>query len=332
MQNIPTDFYEKLQKAASSFENNNNNSKGVSDADELANHVWMRVAEGRWTVPEDHTKISYKSMILAALANLTGGSSPAKRSDDPHRWLKHGRFVQVTEQINLSFEPDSPYESDLESVTPAILGVMKPKNADTIVLLVKHRGSIAKMSREENIAPETARQRALRARKEFLSLIPTDSVLYTNARRLFKRFEVDPSEEGFKDVGSCDDTRAAMLRQELVEKPSEEELERYIPDSDPFIKSKKRYVLSFFTIKQYEGVHWFKTLDEAKKMLKTMTDKSIIWARIERIDATEIVEVETYQNLHHAEPIRKSSPVEKPWVGTLDGCSPMNEVSYENFD
>ncbi len=92
----------------------------------------------------------------------------------------------------------------------------------------------------------------------------------------------------------------------------------------------KDFCVFFWSIKQYPGELYYDTRKEAQEMLDTMTDESIIWAKI--VYMPEFKVVAEFENPFPAPVLTKTKAVEPSWVNTVDGLSPSAEVDYSNFD
>lgn len=188
-----SELYQKLLEAAQSVLRNDMLLNGVSDPAELAGHAWMLIKEGTWKLPEG--EVSYVRLVKNARAILTAGSSPYRR-DLKGKFVKHkyGRFVQyqgLEDQIpgfNYS-EPDS----DLDEVLPLILGTMSEQGREIVEGIQPFEGNVNAYAESLNLDDNqrrTLHNRVEKARKEFLSLIPEDCVLYNTSRRLRRRYNI----------------------------------------------------------------------------------------------------------------------------------------------
>ncbi len=92
----------------------------------------------------------------------------------------------------------------------------------------------------------------------------------------------------------------------------------------------KDFCVHFWSIKQYPGELYYDTRKEAQEMFDTMTDGSVVWAKI--VYTPEFKIVAEFNNEFHAPILTKTSPVEKPWVNTVDGMSQEAAVDYSNFE
>jgi hypothetical protein len=324
-------FISNLRHSAAFLATNGNSAKGCSDAWELVNQVVMLVMEGKQKLPECPKRISYNMLTKQALAYFCGGTMPATSVSSEgytQRVLKYGKLKQIPNADELPSTRSRNVESDLEEALGFVFAVMTPKRADTLVGLIEAGGSVAKFAEAEGLPERTAFHRVNVARKEFLELLPADSQLFTYARRLFARFSVnrtDIFEEGYADHKLSARVEKAIKPERLPD----EALTNLGEPTEHFKQGKKPYMVQAFTIKQYQMEHFYETREEAQKMYDSLIDRSICQRKMVYIPDMKQLEFDSNPN---AKPIRKTSPVEKPWIGTLDGRSPEAELNYNNFD
>jgi hypothetical protein len=192
-----SELYQNLLEAAESVLRNDMLLNGVSDPAELAGHAWMLIKEGTWKLPEG--EVSYVRFAKNARAILTAGSSPYRR-DQRGNFVKHkyGKFVQyqgLEDQIaGFNYYED---ESDLDEVLPLILGMMSNQGREIIETIQPFEGNVNAYAESFNLNDNqrrTLHNRVEKARKEFLSLIPEDCVLYNTSRRLRQRYNIGASD------------------------------------------------------------------------------------------------------------------------------------------
>ncbi len=190
--NIMTDneLYDNLLEGAKSALRNDMLLNGVSDAEELAGHAWMLIKDGTWKLPEG--EVSYVRLAKNAREILTAGSSPYRR-DLKGSFVKHkyGKFIQyqgLEDQI-AGFNYSEP-DSDLDEVLPLILGMMSEQGREIVEGIQPFEGNVNAYAESTGIPQRTAHDRVEKARKEFLSLIPEDCVLYNTSRRLRRRYNI----------------------------------------------------------------------------------------------------------------------------------------------
>ena len=92
----------------------------------------------------------------------------------------------------------------------------------------------------------------------------------------------------------------------------------------------KDFCVFFWSIKQYPGELYYNTRKEAQEMFDTMTDGSVVWAKI--VYMPEFKVVAEFENLFHDPILTKTKAVEPSWVNTVDGLSPEAAVDYSNFE
>jgi len=185
-----TELYQKLLEAAKSALSSDMLLNGVSDPAELAGHAWMMIKDGTWQLPENN--VSYVRLVKNAREILTAGSSPYRR-DQKGTFVKHkyGRFRQAEGLEH--YIPDfifSEPDSDLEEVLPLILGMMSEQGRDIIEGIQPFEGNVNAYAESIGELQQTTAYRVNKARKEFLSLIPEDCVLYNTSRRLRRRYNI----------------------------------------------------------------------------------------------------------------------------------------------
>jgi len=190
------DLYEKLLEASESLLVGDMLLDGVSDPEELANHAWMMIKTGEIKLPEK-SAISYKSIILKVKLILCGGTSTYRKDLNQSDFSKHkyGRLRQaegledyIAESAH--YEPDS----DLDEVLPLILGMMSEPGREIVEGIQPFEGNVNAYAESVGIPQQTAFDRVYKARKEFLSLIPEDCVLYNTSRRLRRRYNIGASD------------------------------------------------------------------------------------------------------------------------------------------
>lgn len=192
-----SELYQKLLAAAESVLRNDMLLNGVSDPAELAGHAWMLIKDGTWKLPE--SSVSYLSYAKRAREILTAGSSPFRR-DLQGKFVKHkyGRLLQA-EGLE-DYIPGFNYyedESDLDEVLPLILGMMSESGRAIIETIQPFEGNVNAYAESFNLNDNqrrTLHNRVEKARKEFLSLIPEDCVLYNTSRRLRQRYNIGASD------------------------------------------------------------------------------------------------------------------------------------------
>lgn len=184
------ELYQNLLEAAESVLKKDMLLNGVSDPAELAGHAWMLIKDGTWKLPEG--EVSYVRLAKNAREILTGGSSPFRR-DLKGAFVKHkyGRLLQA-EGLE-DYIPDFNYsepDSDLDEVLPLILGMMSEQGREIVEGIQPFEGNVNAYAESIGIPQRTAHDRVNKARKEFLSLIPEDCVLYNTSRRLRRRYNI----------------------------------------------------------------------------------------------------------------------------------------------
>ena len=185
-----SELYQKLLDAAESVLRNDMLLNGVSDPAELAGHAWMLIKDGTWKLPENN--ISYAAFVKRAREVLTSGSAPYRR-DLKGSFVKHkyGKFIQyqgLEDQI-AGFNYSEP-DSDLDEVLPLILGMMSEQGREIVEGIQPFEGNVNAYAESIGIPQRTAHDRVEKSRKEFLSLIPEDCVLYNTSRRLRRRYNI----------------------------------------------------------------------------------------------------------------------------------------------
>ena len=189
-----SELYQNLLEAAESVLRNDMLLNGVSDPAELAGHAWMLIKEGTWKLPEG--EVSYVRFAKNARAILTAGSSPYRR-DQRGNFVKYkyGKFVQyqgLEDQI-AGFNYSEP-ESDLDEVLPLIFGMMSEPGREIVEGIQPFEGNTAAYAEDLGLNHVTVWRHVEKARKEFLSLIPEDCVLYNTSRRLRQRYNIGASD------------------------------------------------------------------------------------------------------------------------------------------
>ena len=185
-----SELYQNLLDAAQSVLRNDMLLNGVSDPEELAGHAWMLIKDGTWKVPESNT--SFVAFAKRAREILTAGSSPYRR-DLKGAFVKHkhGRLLQAEglEDYIPGFNYSEP-DSDLDEVLPLILCTMSEQGREIVEDIQPFEGNVNAYAESIGIPQRTAHDRVEKARKEFLSLIPEDCVLYNTSRRLRRRYNM----------------------------------------------------------------------------------------------------------------------------------------------
>ena len=184
------ELYQKLLEAAQSVLRNDMLLNGVSDPEELAGHAWMLIKDGTWKLPEG--EVSYVRLAKNAREILTAGSSPYRR-DLKGAFVKHkhGRLLQAEglEDYIPGFNYSEP-DSDLDEVLPLILGTMSEQGREIVEGIQTFEGNTAAYAEDLGLNHVTVWRHVEKARKEFLSLIPEDCVLYNTSRRLRRRYNI----------------------------------------------------------------------------------------------------------------------------------------------
>ena len=111
---------------------------------------------------------------------------------------------------------------------------------------------------------------------------------------------------------------------------NERELNMSKHTTRPTDDTTKDFCLFFWSIKQYPGELYYSTRKEAQEMFDTMTDGSVVWAKI--VYMPEFKVVAEFENLFHDPILTKTKAVEPSWVNTVDGLSPEAAVDYSNFE
>jgi len=184
------ELYQNLLEAAESVLRNDMLLNGVSDPAELAGHAWMLIKDGTWTLPEG--EVSYIRLAKNAREILTAGSSPCRR-DQRGKFVKHkyGRLLQAEglEDYIPGFNYSEP-DSDLDEVLPLILGMMSEHGREIVEGIQPFEGNVNAYAESLGLPQKTVWRHVEKARKEFLSLIPEDCVLYNTSRRLRRRYNI----------------------------------------------------------------------------------------------------------------------------------------------
>jgi len=185
-------LYEKLLEASESLLVGDMLLEGVSDPEELANHAWMMIESGEIKLPEG-SDVSFKSIALKVKLILCGGTSTYRKDRNQSDFSKHkyGRLRQAEglEDYIAGFNYSEP-DSDLDEVLPLILGMMSEQGREIIEGIQPFEGNVNAYAEAIGIPQRTAHDRVEKARKEFLSLIPEDCVLYNTSRRLRRRYNI----------------------------------------------------------------------------------------------------------------------------------------------
>ncbi len=189
-----SELYQKLLSAAESVLRNDMLLNGVSEPAELAGHAWMLIEDGTWKLPEG--EVSYVRLVKNAREILTAGSSPCRR-DLKGKFVKHkyGRLLQAAglEDYIPGFSYSEP-ESDLDEVLPLILGMMSEQGREIIEGIQPFEGNVNAYAESLSLPQKTVWRHVEKARKEFLSLIPEDCVLYNTSRRIRQRYNIGGSD------------------------------------------------------------------------------------------------------------------------------------------
>ena len=169
---------------------------GVSDPQELANHAWMMIQTGEVKLPESGA--SLRSVCLKAKMILTGGTAPTRKTDSKFKQLTRGKLISwhgIEDYLaGFNYYED---ESDLDEVLPLILGMMSNQGREIIETIQPFEGNVNAYAESFNLNDNqrrTLHNRVEKARKEFLSLIPEDCVLYNTSRRLRLRYNIGASD------------------------------------------------------------------------------------------------------------------------------------------
>jgi len=187
-----TELYQNLLDASEALLRNDMLLEGVSDPAELANHAWMMIETGEIKLPAE-VDVSYKSIILKVKLILCGGTSTYRRDENPSAFkkLKYGKFIQyqgLEDQI-AGFNYSEP-DSDLDEVLPLILGMMSEHGREIVEGIQPFEGNVNAYAESLGLPQKTVWRHVEKARKEFLSLIPEDCVLYNTSRRLRRRYNI----------------------------------------------------------------------------------------------------------------------------------------------
>jgi hypothetical protein len=166
---------------------------GVSDPQELANHAWMMIQTGEVNLPESGA--SLRSVCLKAKMILTGGTAPTRKTDSKFKQLTRGKLISWhgIEDYLAGFNYSEP-DSDLDEVLPLILGMMSEPGREILEGIQPFEGNTAAYAEHLGLNHVTVWRHVEKARKEFLSLIPEDCVLYNTSRRLRQRYNIGASD------------------------------------------------------------------------------------------------------------------------------------------
>ncbi len=193
-----SELYQNLLDAAEALLRNDMLLEGVSHVDEVANQAYVMVKDGSLKLSNENP--SYKAVVLTAKKVLTGGTATYRndRNKSNFRKLKYGKFIQyqgLEDQIaGFNYYED---ESDLDEVLPLILGMMSNQGREIIETIQPFEGNVNAYAESFNLNDNqrrTLHNRVEKARKEFLSLIPEDCVLYNTSRRLRQRYNIGASD------------------------------------------------------------------------------------------------------------------------------------------
>jgi len=190
--NTMENLYEKLLDASKSLLVGDMLLDGVSDPAELANHAWMMIETGEIKLPE-REEVSYRAICLKVKVILSGGTATYRKDQNPSDFkkLKYGKFISwhgIEDYLadSLPYEPDS----DLDEVLPLILGMMSEPGRNIIEGIQPFEGNVNAYAESLGLPQKTVWRHVEKARKEFLSLIPEDCVLYNTSRRLRRRYNI----------------------------------------------------------------------------------------------------------------------------------------------
>lgn len=185
------ELYQKLLEASEALLRNDMLLEGVSHVDEVANQAYAMIKDGSLKLSKENP--SYKAVVLTAKKVLTGGTATYRndKNKSDFKKLKYGKFVQyqgLEDQI-AGFNYSEP-DSDLDEVLPLILGTMTEQGREIVEGIQPFEGNVNAYAESIGIPQRTAHDRVEKARKEFLSLIPEDCVLYNTSRRLRRRYNM----------------------------------------------------------------------------------------------------------------------------------------------
>ncbi len=184
------ELYQNLLEGAKSALRNDMLINGVSDPEELAGHAWMLIKDGTWKLPEG--EVSYVRLAKNAREILTAGSSPYSR-DSKGSFVKHkhGRLLQAEglEDYIAGFNYSEP-DSDLDEVLPLILSTISEPGREIVEGIQPFEGNVNAYAESLSLPQKTVWRHVEKARKEFLSLIPEDCVLYNTSRRIRRRYNI----------------------------------------------------------------------------------------------------------------------------------------------
>jgi len=185
-------LYSVLIEKAKSFETDENNGQGVSDAHELVNQVYVRLVEKDLEVSEDSDKWGNMavSLLRRALESLTGGTAPSRKGEKGR--LKYGKFEQQ-ECFDVAQPEPYVHVSDLDEALSYVRILMHPDNHETIFGAEKGLvglGSVEAFAEANGLEYKAAWKRVNKARIDFLSCIPQNSQLHTYTRRLRTKYGV----------------------------------------------------------------------------------------------------------------------------------------------
>jgi hypothetical protein len=186
-----TELYQNLLEAAESLLMNDMLLEGVSHAEEVANQAFAMIKDGSLKLSEDNP--SYRAVALTAKKVLTGGTSTYRndKNKSDFKKLKYGRLLQAEglEDYIPGFNYSEP-DSDLTEVLPLILGTMSEQGREIVEGIQPFEGNTAAYAEDLGLNHVTVWRHVEKARKEFLSLIPEDCVLYNTSRRLRRRYNI----------------------------------------------------------------------------------------------------------------------------------------------
>ncbi len=189
------ELYQKLLDASEALLRNDMLLEGVSHVDEVANQAYVMVKDGSLKLSNENP--SYKAVVITAKKVLTGGTATYRndRNKSNFRKLKYGKFIQyqgLEDQI-AGFNYSEP-DSDLDEVLPLIFGMMSEPGREIVEGIQPFEGNTAAYAEDLGLNHVTVWRHVEKARKEFLSLIPEDCVLYNTSRRLRQRYNIGASD------------------------------------------------------------------------------------------------------------------------------------------
>lgn len=189
-----TELYQNLLDASEALLRNDMLLEGVSHVEEVANQAYVMVKDGSLKLSNENP--SYKAIVLTAKKVLTGGTATYRndKNKSDFKKLKYGKFIQYQGlEDQIAGFTYSETDSDLDEVYPILKCVLEENNREYIEGIQEFSGNV-KSYYEANpqltITRQAFNNRVNKARKEFLSLIPEDCVLYNTSRRLRRRYNI----------------------------------------------------------------------------------------------------------------------------------------------